>query len=112
MKTTGLKIVCAVACAAVFAATGCAKKDGKITIKVGDTWSATHPIAQAVENVFKPYIEQKTNGAVSVEVYHSGTLGNEQTLWDSVRNGSVEVVVVGSVMNSEYKPMLISDWPF
>ena len=111
MKITGLKIVCAVACAAVFAATGCAKKAGKITIKVGDTWSATHPIAQSIEKVFKPQIEQKTGGAVSVEVYHSGTLGNEQTLWDSVRNGSVEGVVVGSVMNSEYKPMLISDWP-
>jgi tripartite ATP-independent transporter DctP family solute receptor len=84
----------------------------KITLKVGDTWSATHPIAQAIDQVFKPQIEQKTGGAVTVEVYHSGVLGAEQALWDGVRNGSIEVVVVGSVMNTEYKPMLISDWPF
>jgi tripartite ATP-independent transporter DctP family solute receptor len=100
----------------------CRKKDGeaaqaggeqkKITIKVGDTWSSTHPIAQALDQVFKPQIESKTNGAVTVEVYHSGVLGNEQALWDGVRNGSIEVVVIGSVMNTEYKPMLISDWPF
>jgi tripartite ATP-independent transporter DctP family solute receptor len=100
---------------------GCKKKEQtagqitgrqKITLKVGDTWSATHPIAQAIDQVFKPQIEQNTGGAVTVEVYHSGVLGNEQALWDGVRNGSIEVVVVGSVMNTEYKPMLISDWPF
>jgi tripartite ATP-independent transporter DctP family solute receptor len=85
---------------------------GSVTLKVGDTWSDTHPIAQAIDKVFKPQVESKTNGAVTVEVYHSGVLGNEQALWDGVRNGSIEVVVVGSVMNTEYKPMLISDWPF
>jgi tripartite ATP-independent transporter DctP family solute receptor len=84
----------------------------KVTLKVGDTWSATHPIAQAIDQVFKPQVESKTNGAVTVEVYHSGVLGNEQALWDGVRNGSIEVVVIGSVMNTEYTPMLISDWPF
>ena len=100
-------------CAGILLIAGCVKaKEKKTVIKVGDTWSATHPIAQSIEKVFKPQIEAKTNGAISVEVYHSGTLGNEQTLWDSVRNGAIEVVVVGSVMNSEYKPMLISDWPF
>lgn len=87
-------------------------KQRKIALKVGDTWSATHPIAQAIEQVFKPEIERKTGGAVTVEIYHSGVLGNEQALWDGVRNGSIEVAVVGSVMNTEYKPMLISDWPF
>jgi tripartite ATP-independent transporter DctP family solute receptor len=84
----------------------------QVVLKVGDTWSATHPIAQAIDQVFKPQIEQKTGGAVTVEVYHSGVLGNEQALWDGVRNGSIEIVVVGSVMNTEYTPMLISDWPF
>lgn len=82
------------------------------TIKVADTWSATHPIAKAVENVFKAEIESKTNGAIKLEVYHSGQLGNEQELWDGVRNGTLEVSVVGSVMNSEFSEMLISDWPF
>ena len=84
----------------------------KTVLKVGDTWSATHPIAKSIDQVFKPQVESKTNGAISVEVYHSGTLGNEQTLWDSVRNGAIEIVVVGTPMNSEYRQMLISDWPF
>lgn len=82
------------------------------TIKIADTWSATHPIAVAIDKVFKPEIEAKTNGAIKIEVYHSGQLGNEQELWDGVRNGTLEVSVVGSVMNSEFSEMLISDWPF
>jgi tripartite ATP-independent transporter DctP family solute receptor len=84
----------------------------KVTIKVGDTWSATHPIAVAVDQVFKPQVEKGTNGAITVDVYHSGTLGNEGDLWNSVRNGTIELAVVGSYMNQEYPTMLISDWPF
>ena len=112
MKITSGKVVrIGFLCAAVLL-TACQRGDKKVVIKVGDTWSASHPIARSIDEVFKPQVEQKSEGAISVEVYHSGMLGNEQTLWDSVRNGSIEMVVVGSVMNSEYRPMLISDWPF
>ena len=107
-----MALFCLVVSFSFAAGGGQAAPGGKITMKVGDTWSPTHPIAKGVEQVFKKQIEAKTNGAITVDVYHSGTLGNEQTLWDSNRNGSIECIVVGSVMNSEYKQMLISDWPF
>lgn len=84
----------------------------KLTIKVGDNWAATHPMAAALDNVFKPQIEKGTNGAITVDVYHSGTLGNEGDLWNGVRNGTIEVAIVGTPMNQEYSTMLISDWPF
>lgn len=83
-----------------------------ITIKVGDNWAETHPMAMAIDNVFKKQVEEKTGGAIKVDVYHSGTLGNETELWDGVRNGSVEVAVIGTCMNQEFTTMLISDWPF
>ena len=106
------KILCAISlCASVLFFMSCAKDDS-IIIRVGDTWSPTHPVARAVSEVFKPLVEERSNKTILVEVYHSGVLGNEQTLWDSVRNGAIEMSVVGSVMNSEYRPMLISDWPF
>lgn len=85
---------------------------GAVTIKVGDNWSASHPMAAAIDNVFKPEIEKNSNGAIKVEVYHSGTLGNEADLWDGVRNGTIEVAVVGTPMNQEFPTMLISDWPW
>jgi tripartite ATP-independent transporter DctP family solute receptor len=66
----------------------------------------------AIDQVFKPQIEQASNGSMMVEVYHSGQLGTEAELWSQVRNGTVEVTVPGSVMNTEWSTMLISDWPF
>jgi tripartite ATP-independent transporter DctP family solute receptor len=100
--------------------TACTKKDSgaaapevkAITIKVGDNWGATHPMAAALDSVFKPQIEQASKGQIKVEVYHSGTLGNEADLWNGVRNGTIEVAIVGTPMNQEYTTMMISDWPF
>lgn len=82
------------------------------TIRVADTWDAGHPMAAAIDEVFKQEIEAGSGGALSVEVHHGGTLGNEADLWDSVRNGTLEVAVVGTPMNKEFSKMLISDWPF
>lgn len=83
-----------------------------VTIKVGDNWSSAHPMAAALDNVFKPMVEERSNGSIKVELYHSGTLGNEGDLWDGVRNGTIEIAIVGTPMNQEYTTMLISDWPF
>ena len=83
-----------------------------ITIKVGDNWGNTHPMAEAIDSVFKPLVEKGTNGAIKVDVYHSGTLGNEADLWNGVRNGTIEAVVIGTGMNQEHPIMMISDWPF
>ncbi|MDR0378676.1 MAG: TRAP transporter substrate-binding protein [Candidatus Accumulibacter sp.] len=83
-----------------------------IVIKVGDNWGESHPMAAALDAVFKPQVEKGTNGAITVDVYHSGTLGNEADLWNGVRNGTIEVAIVGTPMNQEYPVMMISDWPF
>ena len=83
-----------------------------VTLKIGDNWGATHPMAAALDTVFKTQIEEKTDGAVKVEVYHDGLLGDEAALWQGVRDGSVDFTVVGTPMNQEFPMMLISDWPF
>lgn len=83
-----------------------------VTFKLADNWAATHPMSKAIDEVFKKQVEEKSNGSLKVDVYHSGTLGNEADLWDGVRNGTLEMVVVGSAMNQEFPRMLISDWPF
>jgi tripartite ATP-independent transporter DctP family solute receptor len=82
------------------------------TIRVADTWAATHPMAAAIDEVFKKQVEEASNGEITVETFHAGTLGNESDLWDGVRNGTLDVAVVGTPMNEEFPTMLISDWPF
>lgn len=81
-------------------------------IKVGDNWNQTHPMAAVMDGLFKEQVEEKSGGTLTVETYHSGTLGNEADLWAGVRNGTIEMVVIGTVMNQEYPTMLISDWPW
>jgi tripartite ATP-independent transporter DctP family solute receptor len=84
-----------------------------ITLKVGDTWGEAHPMGAALDKVFKPQIEKNSNGAITVDIYHSRALGTEGELfWDGVRGGTVEVAIVGTPMNREYPVMMISDWPF
>ena len=83
-----------------------------IILKVGDNWGESHPMAAALDKVFKPQVEKGSKGAITVDVYHSGTLGNEGDLWNGVRNGTIEVAIVGTPMNQEYSTMMISDWPF
>ena len=51
-----------------------------VTLKIGDNWGATHPMAAALDTVFKTQIEEQTGGAVKVEVYHDGLLGDEAAL--------------------------------
>lgn len=87
-------------------------EEKEFTLKIGDNWGATHPMAAALDNVFKKQIEEKSGGKITVEVYHDGLLGDEAALWQSVRDGSVDFTVVGTPMNQEFPMMLISDWPF
>lgn len=101
-------------CLACSVLTSCSKtgKEETYTIKVGDNWGATHPMGRAVQEVFKPMVESQTEGKVKVDVYSDGTLGNEGDLWNGVRNGTIEMAVVGTPFNQEWDKAMISDWPF
>lgn len=100
-----------VSTSAMFAA-GSKEGGTTYTIKVGDNWGATHPMGRALTEVFKPMVEEQTNGAVKVDIYSDGTLGSEGDLWNGVRNGSIEMAVIGTPFNQEWPKSLISDWPF
>lgn len=107
--------VSASACGGAPSSSGTAASDAgeqTFTLKVGDNWSETHPMAAAMDNVFKNQIEEKSGGTLKIDTYHNGTLGAEGELWDGVRNGSIEIAIVGTPMNQEFTTMLISDWPF
>ncbi|MGE4584275.1 MAG: TRAP transporter substrate-binding protein [Sphaerochaeta sp.] len=104
-------VVLLVSAGMVFAA-GSSEKGKTYTIKVGDNWGATHPMGRAINEVFKTQVEKATNGAVKVDVYSDGTLGSEGDLWNGVRNGTIEMAIIGTPFNQEWSKSLISDWPF
>lgn len=83
-----------------------------VVIRVGSTLASTHPATVALTKTFKPLVEEGSNGALKVEVYEGGTLGGEKELYDSVRNGNLQMCAVGTVMWNEVAKMSIPDWPF
>lgn len=84
---------------------------GKL-VKVSVCVSNQTPAAKALEDVFKPTIEELTDGRYNIELYTSGVLGGEKVTYDYTRAGIVEMCVVGTPMWSETPKMSIPDFPF
>lgn len=84
---------------------------GKL-VKIAVCVSSQTPAATALREVFKPRIEELTNGRYDIQIYDSGVLGSEKVTYDYTRNGIIEMCVVGTPMWSETPAMAIPDFPF
>lgn len=92
---------------------GCSSETGggKL-VKVAICVSGTTPAATAMREVFKPMVEEQTDGRYSVQLYEAGVLGSEKAVYDYTRSSIVEMCVVGTSMWSETPVMAIPDFPF
>ncbi|MEG1732679.1 MAG: TRAP transporter substrate-binding protein [Longicatena sp.] len=103
-------LVCAVM---LISTTGCTSKtDGAQLVKVSVCVSNQMPVTIALKEVFKPMIEDMTNGKYVIQIYDSGVLGSEKVTYDYTRNGIMEMCVIGTPMWSETPVMSIPDFPF
>lgn len=115
-KCARLGLVAAIT-AATLAVTGCSSANdvtgngGKL-VKVSICVSGTTPAATAMREVFKPVVEELTEGRYNIELYDSGVLGGEKLTYDYTRSGIIEMCVVGTTMWSENPKISISDFPF
>jgi tripartite ATP-independent transporter DctP family solute receptor len=63
--------------------------------------------------LFKEHAERATNGAVTVRIFPSGTLGQEREVVQQVQEGLVDFMVSGTAIWSSVAPKLgIFDFPF
>lgn len=93
--------------------TGCTSKaDGAKLVKISVAVSNQMPVTIALREVFKPMIEEQTNGRYDIQIYDSGVLGSEKVTYDYTRNGIMEMCVIGTPMWSETPVMAIPDFPF
>lgn len=93
---------------------GCSGQDGEKgkLVKIAVCVSNQTPAAIALEKVFKPTIEEMTDGKYDIQIYNSGVLGSEKVTYDYTRSGIIEMCVVGTPMWSETPKMAIPDFPF
>ena len=58
----------------------------------------------AADSAFKQYVEEKSGGAVTVDVYHAGALGSEKECAEGVFEGSIDLMFSGTGGIGNYIP--------
>ncbi|MDD3165405.1 MAG: TRAP transporter substrate-binding protein [Oscillospiraceae bacterium] len=62
----------------------------QVTINVNGTTSGSNPIAMAFLDVFEPMLEERSGGAVQVEVFLNATFGTGTASIESMQSGAVQ----------------------
>lgn len=83
----------------------------KFTIKVANWYAPEHPQNQALAK-FKEIVEKKSNGNIKVEIYDNSKLGSEDVFIDSVKNGTVEMGVPGTMLSKDQPLISVAEMPF
>lgn len=69
-----------------------AANDAQYTIRASIGLNSDHPQYKGLLK-FKEIVEEETNGAIAVETYHSGQLGDDRTAMEALQLGSQEVTI-------------------
>ncbi|MDM5332934.1 TRAP transporter substrate-binding protein [Ureibacillus composti] len=87
-------------------------ESGEIKLKVAHYYAETHPQHIALVEKFEKTVEEKTNGAIDVEIYPSSQLGDEEQYTNGVRNGTIEMSVSGMGMQNAEPKIGAMELPF
>jgi tripartite ATP-independent transporter DctP family solute receptor len=110
-KLTVLLVVVAMSCFAM--AAGAAD----VTIRLASAFEPTHILCQSAEQ-FKKMVEERSGGAIAVELFLGGVMGSEEEVTESVSIGAVEMQAGGGLPIKTYAPQyyfldspyVIKDW--
>ncbi|MDK2823912.1 MAG: TRAP-type transport system periplasmic protein [Clostridia bacterium] len=81
-------------------------------IRAGIGLNDKHPQFKALEE-FKKIVEEKTNGSVKVELYHSGQIGDDRTMMEALQLGTQEMTCPATAPIANFvKEFSIFDFPF
>lgn len=87
-------------------------KGEKKTIRAGIGLNDSHPQYLGLLK-FKEIVEEKSNGEITVETYHSGQLGDDRTMTEALQLGSQEVTVPSTAPLANFVPEYnVFDFPF
>lgn len=85
---------------------------GKKILKVSNGINDKHP-AYIAQLTFKKIVEEKTKGKYEVQLYHSSQLGDDIKATESLRAGTLDMVVTStSPLTGMVKELAIFDLPF
>ncbi len=89
----------------------------KVTLKVAHYFNEQHPQHIALKQ-FEKEVEAQTDGKVDIKIFPNAQLGSEEQMINGMRNGTIEIALFGSLMQSldpklgfTEMPFLIRDYP-
>ena len=86
---------------------------GRLILRLSHSMTAGPTALHVLGQTFKEIVEAKTNGAVIVRVFASGTLGQERETVQQVQEGLIDFMVSGSAIWGSVAPKLqVLDFPF
>ena len=83
-----------------------------IPIKVANYYADSHPMNQVLNDVFKPMVEEGTNGRDTVEIYSNNTLGGEGEYTEGCRMGTIEACIAGVMLSDQYPALKVINFPW
>lgn len=87
--------------------------DASIILKLASGGSETLPMYLAIEEVFKPMVEEGSDGEIAVDLYPSSQLGDDVSLIEQLRSGTLEASIPSTAPLVGLVPELaVFDMPF
>jgi len=81
-------------------------------IRLATYFASDHAAIIALNDVFKPMVEEKTNGNVKINIFDNCQLGAEIEFTESVRGGSIEMAIFGNMLENTIPALKILQQPF
>ena len=88
------------------------EKGGPKLIRTGTPLSPDHPTYLGLVK-FKEIVEERTNGEITVETYHSAQIGDDRSMIENTQLGSQEVAIAGNATLGNFVPEYkVLEFPF
>ena len=98
-----LKLLAYAASAAIV--TGSSAWAADVTLRVGTVYQTSHTISKGSAE-FERLVEEKSNGAIDVEVFYAEELGSEREMAEMTRAGGLEMVLSGLPGTGSFVPQI------
>lgn len=89
-------------------------EEESITMVMNNHAPATHHLAVNAFDPWKEYVEEETDGRITIDLYHGGSLGDAASAHDDIVGGAYDIGIPPSdyTENTSLFPWTLSDLPF
>lgn len=88
------------------------KPKAKVIIKFGGVNNSSHAAIRAINEKFKPRVEELTNGRVEVQVFDNAQLGGERDMMEQLQAGVLQMAYISPIFATVDPAINVMDLPF